>query len=164
VDEEELRAFIKEDYGRMVICLQLICGSWALAEDAVQGALVKAAERSRRGERIDSLRGWVAVVSRNLARSGVRRLLAERRAKERYRQAMTPLQGGIDEEDRVDLITAIRALRPQQREAVALFYFGDLPIADVANIMGLHPEAAKGLLHRARETLSRSFGVNRVRD
>lgn len=164
MDEEELRAFIKEDYGRMVISLQLICGSWALAEDAVQGALVKAAERSRRGERIDFLRGWVAVVSRNLARSGVRRLIAERRAKERYSQAMTPLRGGIDEEDRVDLIAAIRALRPQQREAVALFYFGDLPIADVANIMGLHPEAVKGLLHRARETLSRSFGVSRITD
>ena len=35
----------------------------------------------------------------------------------------------------IDLVRAVRQLPPQQRAAVALFYFEDRPLADVAHIL-----------------------------
>src|SRR5947199_10307157 len=81
LDEGTIRAFVVEDYPRIVSGLSVMCGSRAAAEDAVQHALAKAWERSERGERIDQLAGWVTVVARNDLRSWFRRVLAERRAR-----------------------------------------------------------------------------------
>ena len=57
LDEAEIRAFVVEDYPRIVTGLSVMCGSRSAAEDAVQDALTKAWERSERGERIDHLAG-----------------------------------------------------------------------------------------------------------
>src|SRR5213594_2754877 len=83
LDELTIRAFLATEYPRLVAGVALACGSRAAAEDAVQEAVARAWERSERGEQIESLRAWVMKVSINLVRSGFRRMLAERRARER---------------------------------------------------------------------------------
>jgi RNA polymerase sigma-70 factor (ECF subfamily) len=87
LDEATIRDFIERDYPRLVAAVTLGCGSWAVAEDAVQEALSRAWERSERGERIDSLVAWVTRVALNLSRSWLRRVRAERQARERMRAA-----------------------------------------------------------------------------
>ena len=157
VHEADLREFIDRDYGRLVAGLSLMCGSTALAEDAVQEATARAVERISLGDPIDHLQAWIAVVARNVARSGLRRLTAEWRARERTRG---DLRFASDPDiERLDLVEAIRRLRPQQREAVALFYFADMSIEEVAKAMALHPEAVKGLLHRSRASLARALHI-----
>jgi DNA-directed RNA polymerase specialized sigma24 family protein len=64
-----------------VAAVALVTGSRPAAEDAVQEALVRAWERTRKGEAIDSLGAWVATVALNVSRSGVRRKMAERRVR-----------------------------------------------------------------------------------
>lgn len=157
VHEDELREFINQDYGRLVAGLSLMCGSTALAEDAVQEATARAVERISRGETIDHLQAWIAVVARNVARSGLRRLAAEWRARQRSQADIG--FSSTAEIERLDLVAAIRRLRPQQRDAIALFYFADLSIDEVAAAMRLHPEAVKGLLHRARASLAQALHV-----
>ena len=49
----------------------------------MQEALLRAWERSEKGDEIDSLDGWVTTVALNLARSGLRRMRSERRARAR---------------------------------------------------------------------------------
>src|SRR6266508_239786 len=106
LDEQTIRTFLATDYPRLVAAVSLACGSRAAAEDAVQEALARAWERSERGEHIDSLRAWVMKVAINLVRSGFRRKLAERRAREPLRAparspgASPPSVGGA--EDAVD--------------------------------------------------------------
>src|SRR5205814_8600328 len=68
LDEADIRAFVSTDYPRLVAGLAVVLGGRAAAEDAVQEALVRAWERSRRGETIESLRSGVAVVAMNLLR------------------------------------------------------------------------------------------------
>src|SRR5439155_8336267 len=80
LDEQAIRAFLATEYPRVVAAISLACGSRAAAEDAVQEALARAWER---GEHIETLRAWVMKVAINLVRSGFRRMLAERRARER---------------------------------------------------------------------------------
>ena len=158
VDPDDLRVFIRDDYGRMVAALAVVCGSPSLAEEAVQEALARAVERTRRGERIADIRAWVAVVARNVTRSFFRRAAAERRARGRTAPVTESLEGTSDAE-RMDLLAAVRALRPTQKEAVALFYFADLSVEEVGRVMGLHQEAVKGLLYRGRASLARSLGL-----
>jgi len=83
VDEVALREFLHTSYPRLVAAVALVCGSRAAAEDAVQEALLRAWERSEKGDEIRSLEGWVTTVALNLARSGLRRIRSERAARAR---------------------------------------------------------------------------------
>src|SRR5438128_8329803 len=96
------------EYPRLVGAVDLICGSHAAAEDAVQEALARAWDRSERGEQIDSLRAWVMRVAVNLVRSGLRRSMAERRARERLADRTSPPAG--DPASRVAMESALRRL------------------------------------------------------
>ena len=141
----------------MVAGVALACGSYAVAEDAVQEAVARAWERSERGERIASPKAWVTTVAMNLARSYFRRVLAERRARGRLadRVASTaPLDGSA----RVDLERALAALPRRQREATVLRYYLDLDVREVAAVLRVNEGTAKTTLHRARRALARALG------
>ncbi len=83
IEDADFREFLAADYARLVAAVALVSGSRPAAEDAVQEALVRAWERTMKGEAIDSLGSWVATVALNVSRSGVRRKMAERRARHR---------------------------------------------------------------------------------
>ena len=76
LDDTTIREFLRDDYPRLVNAVALLTGDLPSAEDAVQDALVRAWIRSDRGDIIDSLPAWVAVVAMNLTRSGWRRVAA----------------------------------------------------------------------------------------
>ena len=52
-----------------------------------------------------------------------------------------------------DLMRAVRALPPAQRSAVVLFYFADLPVREIAEIIDCSEATAKVHLHKARRRL-----------
>ena len=108
VDEVVIREFLHTFYPRLVAAVALTSGSRPAAEDAVQEALTRAWERSDKGEEIDSLEGWVTTVAMNLARSGLRRLRSERRARARLDASMV---GEPPTADRLDVDRALAALR-----------------------------------------------------
>jgi RNA polymerase sigma-70 factor (ECF subfamily) len=105
--EAAIRAFVVEDYPRIVTGLSVLCGSRPAAEDAVQDALAKAWERSERGERIDDVAGWVTVVARNNLRSWFRRMGAERRARGALEERSQRAAGTGTADDRVDVLRAL---------------------------------------------------------
>jgi RNA polymerase sigma-70 factor (ECF subfamily) len=156
VDEASLHEFVHSTYPRLVAAVALIAGSRAAAEDAVQEALARAWERSSRGERIDSLPAWITTVSMNLARSGLRRLCAERRA----RAALMPPTAIDETTDRADLARALRALPRRQREAVVLHYYLGLEVSEIAAAMRAPAGTVKSLLFRGRAALARTLGVD----
>lgn len=154
LDEASIRAFLSGAYPRIVAGIALVTGSRPAAEDVVQEALVRAWERSLRGEPIDRLEAWVTTVAMNLARSRLRRLRAEWRA--RGRVALTPV--AMPEVERVDLRRALEALPRRQREVTVLHYYLDLDVVEVARILGVSVGAVKASLHWARRALARSLG------
>ena len=117
MDETEIRQFLDEEYPRLVGAVALVTGSMATAEEAVQEAIVRAWERSERGERIEALDAWVATVAMNLSRSGLRRLRTERRARPRLVAATTTDEPSADA---IDVRDALTALPRRQREATVL--------------------------------------------
>jgi RNA polymerase sigma factor (sigma-70 family) len=154
LDEASIREFLVGAYPRIVAGVALVTGSRPAAEDAVQEALARAWERSLRGESIDRLEAWVTTVAMNLARSRLRRIRAEWRARGRLEVTRTPALGP----ERADLRRALEALPRRQREVTILHYYLDLDVAEAARTLGISVGAVKASLHLARRALARSLG------
>jgi RNA polymerase sigma factor (sigma-70 family) len=58
---------------------------------------------------------------------------------------------------RIDVEHAIRQLPRRQRETVYLYYHVDLPVADVAAVLGCSEGTVKSTLHDARIALAKSI-------
>jgi RNA polymerase sigma-70 factor (ECF subfamily) len=157
VDEVAIREFLHTSYPRLVAAVALTSGSRPAAEDAVQEALIRAWERSDRGEEIDSLEGWVTTVALNLARSGLRRLRSERRARARLASAWL---GEPPTADRLDVDRALSTLPRRQREAIVLRYYLQLDTREVAAALRVNEGTVKSTLFRARATLAEALGIH----
>jgi RNA polymerase sigma-70 factor (ECF subfamily) len=155
LDESTIRLFLEAEYPRLVAAVALVAGSRAAGEDAVQEALARAWERSDRGDEIENLGAWVTTVALNLARSGLRRLRAERRAKDR----LGTVPAERSREPLMDLDRAVRKLSRRQREAVVLHYYLGLPVVECAARMRVSDGTVKTQLHRARASLHRALGA-----
>lgn len=152
MDDGTIRAFLRDDYARVVAAVMLVSGSHAAAEDAVQEALVRAWTRSERGEAIESLPAWVVTVSLNLSRSGIRRSIAERKARQRVGDQVTG--GGEPSSDPTDVRRALAILPRRQREVAVLRYLLDLDTRETASVLGISEGAVKSTLAKARGALA----------
>ncbi|SDO82218.1 RNA polymerase sigma-70 factor, ECF subfamily [Nakamurella panacisegetis] len=120
------------------------------AEDLVQETLERA---WRRWETYDPARGS--------ARVWLAGILFDRVRRRRARSAPPPHQsrlpasdaGPVSIADRVDIERAIDGLPTRQRELVLLYYLADLPINEVAGMLGITAGAAKSQLFDARTHL-----------
>ena len=157
VDEVVIREFLHTSYPRLVAAVALTSGSRPAAEDAVQEALIRAWERYDKGEEIDSLEGWVTTVALNLARSGLRRLRSERRARARLDASMV---GEPPTADRIDVDRALATLPRRQREVAVLRYYLQLDTQEVASALELNEGTVKSTLSRARAALAQTLGID----
>ena len=114
--------------------------------------MARAWERSERGDEIESLTAWVTAVSLNLARSRLRRVAAERRA--RSRLGTRERSSIASPEDRVDITRALAALPRRQREVTVLRYYLGMDVKEVADALGMSEGTAKTTLFRARQALA----------
>ncbi len=156
MDETEIRLFLRDTYPRLLGAVALVTGDLATAEDAVQEAIVRAWERSERGERIEALDRWVAAVAMNLSRSRLRRLRVERLAGPRLVAAATSDEPSGDA---IDVRGALAALPRRQREATVLRYYLDLSTAEIAHLMKTSEGTVKSQLSKARGHLAGSLRV-----
>jgi RNA polymerase sigma-70 factor (sigma-E family) len=125
----------------------LLCGDWHRAEDHTQIALTKLYLVWRRIDRRESVDSYARRVL-------VRTVLDEQRRPWRRERSVDVLPEMADRadptDDRVDLLAALAGLPPRQRAAVVLRYWADLPIGEVAAILGVtegtvKSSSAKGL-------------------
>jgi RNA polymerase sigma factor (sigma-70 family) len=159
LDDVEIRSFLEREYPRLVNAVALVSGSYPLAEDAVQEALVRAWIRSERGERLESLPSWVAAVALNHARSGWRRAMVERRARSRLEESSRI--GTAPNEDHLEVMRALAALPRREREVAVLRYLLDFDTKETAAALSIGEGTVKSSLSRARAHLADQL---RVRD
>lgn len=160
LDERAIEEFLHTDYPRVVNAVAMVCGSFPAAEDAVQEALLRAWTRSSRGEEIERLGAWVVTVALNLSRSGLRRRIAERRARERISsgRASHPEPSG----DPVDVHRALASLPRRQREVAVLRYLLDMDTKEVANVLRVSDGTVKNSLSKARTALAAQLRIEEV--
>jgi RNA polymerase sigma factor (sigma-70 family) len=156
--DREIQEFVDHEYGQVVATVQLVCGSAAAAEDAVQEALARAWEQYLRGTQIDRLGAWVTTVSLNLVRSQLRRRRVERAARARLIGARQT----TDEPGMSAVAHAVRealaGLPRRQREVTVLRYYAGLDVAEIAGVLGISDGTVKAMLFRARQSLAAVLG------
>lgn len=67
---------------------------------------------------------------------------------------------GRDVPQELDVVAALGRLPFRQREAVVLFYWNDLPIAAIADLMNISGSAVRAHLTHARSALRRTLEVD----
>ncbi len=117
---------------------------------------MRAWERSSKGESINALGAWVATVALNLSRSGVRRKMAERRARQRL-GAPSSVTSDPSHGEAVDIERAVARLPRRQREVVVLRYLLDLNTSETATTLRINEGTVKSELSRARSSLAKSL-------
>jgi RNA polymerase sigma-70 factor (ECF subfamily) len=147
LDEQEFRAAYEHLYPLAFRVAYRFAGDRQEAEDAAQEALARAFQRWTRLRGQPWIAGWVLTTTLNLLR---RRRPVDLPNPERE---IPP----VDIESSLDLWAAVRRLPKRQAQAIALHYLADLPIADVATVMGCREGTAKAHLDRARKRLAASI-------
>jgi RNA polymerase sigma-70 factor (sigma-E family) len=128
--ERSFAAYVADRRPALVRTAYLICGDAHLAEDLVQGALVKAVAHWRRIG--DHPEPWLRKVIVNDHMSGWRK----HRGRERLTDAVPDGPAGEAVRD-LDLATALRRLPPRQRAVVVLRYYEDLTEQETARVLGV---------------------------
>ena len=158
MDPEGVIGFCHRVRPRLVGTLSLLCGDGDAAEELAQETLARVWLRWSRvrelGEPVAT--AWTYRVAINLANSWVRRRMAERRARARL-AAGTHIDP--DPADAVAVRQAVAALPRRQRTALVLRYYADLPVGEVAALMGCAPGTVKSLTSKALAALRRVEGM-----
>jgi RNA polymerase sigma-70 factor (ECF subfamily) len=143
-------------YQRLVLQLYPVTGDLGEAQEVVQEAFVKLLASPRRISVLDNPEAWLRTVAVNQARNRRRRRRVLQRLLHRVGAAPTEVPGATP--DHVALMTAMRALPAGQREAIALHYFADLPVTEVAELLQVSAGTVKSRLSRGRTALARLLG------
>lgn len=137
------------------------------ADDLVQDTYVTALQSELR--RPAQVRGWLAIIVRNLTRN-----MRRSQSRRRWHEARVAAHGQEDptvevlerEELRQRVVRAVLDLREPYRKTVLQVYYHGLSCADVARAEGARPATVRSRLRRAlsllRERLDRDHGTSRA--
>ena len=137
--------------GLLGFCRHML-GSQHEAEDAVQQAFLSAHRDMLRGAREIELKPWLYTIARNRCLS----MLRARREQPAELGELSTAGLGEQVERRAELrelVADVQRLPERQRSALLLSEFGDLSHAEVAEVIGVPPQAVKALVFRARSAL-----------
>lgn len=154
--------FCRGIHPRLVGSLRLYLGDAEVAAELAQDALVRVIERWARVSTMAAPEAWTYKVAFNLARSRLRRGLAERRAHDRSGPPASS-SWNVDVAEVLAVRAAVDALPRRQRQAVVLRFYADLTVDQVAEAMDCRPGTVKAHLHQALVAL-RTAGLAGAHD
>lgn len=146
--EDGYAAFYRAEFPHVVRASYLIVHDRQRAEEVAQEAFIQLLVHWRKVSRYDRPSAWVRRVAIRMASRTARR--------DRLRPVLeqdTDPPPSFAAQD-IDLLNAIKQLPTRQRAAVALFYFEDRPLPEVADILGCSHATAKVHVFNARQRLA----------
>jgi RNA polymerase sigma-70 factor (ECF subfamily) len=122
------------------------------AEELTQEAFIQLLMHWKKVSRYDRPEAWVRRVAIRLAVRNSRR--------ERLRAVLerTAVVAPAAPDTKADLTEALQQLSGPQRAAVVLHYYEDLPVDQMADILGCSQNTVKSHLHRGRNRLRTLLG------
>jgi RNA polymerase sigma factor (sigma-70 family) len=161
--QDELTAFFREEYPRLVGTLSLYCGSRPLAEELGQEALARACRDWSKVRQMDHPSAWLYRVAMNLARSSFRRRRAERRANERSFH-LEPAVNIPDVGTALEVRAAVATLPRRQREAFVYRKYLGLTVGETAREMDCSEGTVRALTSQAKKSLARTLALEHERE
>lgn len=145
-DERELLDYYDASFAAAYRCAaRLTHGNAAAAEDLVQDAYARLVRAVRSGELQQVTIGWVIATIRHRFIDGLR---SEQRESRRIRLvAVDPV---IDDRTSSNTASILDRLSERERAALIFRYVDDLPVGEVADLLGVSVRATESLLQRAK--------------
>ena len=136
----------------------LLTGSYSEAEELVQAAIVKVCAKPRRLTNLPQAEAYVRATIRTLHIDGLRRQVRWQRVAPRFRPDAV-LASPADEVGQADAVgTAMAQLQPRVRAVIAMYYWEDLSVADIAGAMRIAEGTVKAYLRDGRAALASLLG------
>ncbi|HYN36846.1 MAG TPA: sigma-70 family RNA polymerase sigma factor [Actinomycetota bacterium] len=147
--------FYRSEYKSVFGAAYLATGDREASADIAQEAFKRAFMRWKRLRDETWAGGWVMRTALNLCKKWGRANSRVTSAERERADEGSPGPSGT----RVDVLVALRQLPNRQRHATILFYWGDLPMPVIADLMGIAEGTVKAHLAQARATLRTSLEV-----
>jgi RNA polymerase sigma-70 factor (ECF subfamily) len=159
--EARYNQWVREHYRFLLRSAWALTGSRAIAEDVVQDCFTLAWKHRAQLRDAALARAWLFRIMRRCA---LRHLTPGT-------VALDACEGGTEGEwphdrmaedrldDRLDVVKALARLAPIHREVLVLFYFDDMPTAQMAEALDIAPGTVLSRLSRAREALKAAMGA-----
>jgi RNA polymerase sigma factor (sigma-70 family) len=152
----ELAEFCRSEHPRLVGMLTLYCGDRDLAQELAQETIVRAIQHWKKVRSLQAPSAWARRVAVNLANSWMRRTIAKRKATQRLSARTGHLHNDRDTAGAVAVRKAVADLPSRQKTAIVLRYYADLPVDEVARIMGCKQGTVWALSNQAIASLRKS--------
>lgn len=162
---EAFFAFYENTLPHVYAYLAARCGPRAVAEDLTTETFLAALDAARRPEPPPFSRAWVLGVARHKLVDHWRRQARDERRLELTARRETPEAEPCDE--RLDALAVRRCLdrlTAPHRAVLTLRYLDDLPVPQVAALLGRTVHATEALLVRARSAFRRCYAAEEARD
>jgi RNA polymerase sigma factor (sigma-70 family) len=149
---EQFAELVRRHQAGVLAAAYGVTGDRALSEDIAQDTFI-AAWRGRSSLRDPSkLRAWLCAIARNLARKSRRRLAAAEPLADLAADDDLAREAVVKDEVRVTWV-ALRELPAAYREALALYYWEDQSVRQLAESLGINEATAMQRLSRGRALL-----------
>jgi RNA polymerase sigma-70 factor (sigma-E family) len=150
----------REEAGSLVRLARFFVDDREAAEDLVQEAFIRLARSANRIRERDRAAAYLRSIVLNLARDHNRRGLVSLR----HRPAADPAPASIEEEmvgraEQQQVIEVLRELPRRQRDCLVLRYYLELPVAGIAETLGLSANSVKTHLQRGLRALEARLEV-----
>lgn len=136
---EAVEELFRARWGPSVRLAAALTGDRGVAEELVQDAFL---EVTRRWDTIDNPEGFLRTVLVNRCRNHHRRVGVGRR------HQPPPPRLTVDDPGLDELWQVLAGLPERRRAAFVLRYYEDLPVGEIARLLGCQPGTVSSLLHR----------------
>ncbi|HEY0510447.1 MAG TPA: sigma-70 family RNA polymerase sigma factor [Thermoanaerobaculia bacterium] len=131
------------------------------AEDMAQEAFLRIFQQLARFRGDSAFSTWMFSVALNVYRSALRRRAIPAVPLDAIAELVgrSAPQLALEDAEREELVRrAVAGLPPRYRDALTVFYFKEMDLAETARILKVPEGTAKALLHRGRKLLHRTLG------
>ena len=148
--ESRYNQWVRDHYRFLLRSAWAMTGSRAVAEDVVQDCFTSAWKHRGQLRQAELARAWLFQIMR---RSALRHMVPGPLSLDENDEALhvaAPVSGS---DDRLDVVKALTRIAPIHREVLVLYYFDDMPTAQMAEALDVAPGTVLSRLARAREAL-----------
>lgn len=147
---------------RLVSLARFFVDDRTAAEDLVQEAFIRLSRSAHRIHDQDKAASYLRSIVINLARDHNRRgLLSLRHHPPAVPDEPSAEEAATGNESRAEVVTALRDLPVRQRDCVALRYYLELPVEEIARTLGISVNSVKTHLQRGMRSLARTLEEKR---
>ncbi|MBC7733579.1 MAG: sigma-70 family RNA polymerase sigma factor [Bacteriovorax sp.] len=148
--ESRYNQWVREHYRFLLRSAWALTGSRAVAEDVVQDCFTSAWKHRAQLRQHELARAWLFRIMR---RSALRHLAPDTESLDDDNALHDPAAADPRTDDRLDVVSALTRIAPIHREVLVLYYFDDMPTAQMADALEIAPGTVLSRLARARDAL-----------